>query len=204
MSVPSNSPKYICQTCRHKIGTVDLEEIFQEQLRAFPLPSFETKSETLFDYWQTFTKDDKRTIVEQLVEQIIVGAGDIRIEFGISPNSLKTMVFGQQTEEKSPAEEKEIISSQIIQQEKSQVANLTEPLMNEIEAAKFLGISRMTLLRKRNTGIIKFFRIGFCVLIQRKNIFSPFLKIASAKPKKIEFVKDYDNKLKIDNRTSLR
>lgn len=35
MYVRSDSPKYICQSCKNRIPTADLEEIFREQLRGF-------------------------------------------------------------------------------------------------------------------------------------------------------------------------
>lgn len=46
MSVPSNSPKYICSKCRTKIPVADLEAIFHERIRSF-LSSPEEISEQL-------------------------------------------------------------------------------------------------------------------------------------------------------------
>lgn len=176
MAVPSNSPKYVCQTCRHKIETTDLEEIFREHLKSFVLPVSENESKSLYDCWQIFAADEKRAVVEQILEQIIIGKAAIKIEFGISPDSLKTMVFGQQEEDGLAEPESEANLREATEKQKPQSEKLTEPLMNEIEAAKFLGISRMTLLRRRNGGEIGFFRVGFRVLYSKEKHLIPFLE----------------------------
>jgi excisionase family DNA binding protein len=55
-------------------------------------------------------------------------------------------------------------------------SSIGEPLMSEAEAARFLGISKMTLLRKRNVGEIDFFRVGFRILYSKEKHLLPFLR----------------------------
>ncbi|HEX8286974.1 MAG TPA: helix-turn-helix domain-containing protein [Pyrinomonadaceae bacterium] len=53
--------------------------------------------------------------------------------------------------------------------------DIKESLMNEKEAAAFLGVSRITLLRKRKNKEINFFRIGHRILYSREKHLLPFL-----------------------------
>ncbi len=171
MSVPSNSPKYICSDCRHKIGTLDLEEIFQEQLKSLTFNP--EQKPALADYWHELTKDEKRLIIEQMVDRIIIGKTQIHIEL-YHLNPLKMVTEGQQvTIEQHAADE--VAESKTAPAEPA-ISTLTEPLLNETQAAKFLGVSRMTLLRKRNNGEISFFRVGFRVLYSKEKHLLPFLQ----------------------------
>lgn len=166
MFMPSNVEKYICPDCRHKIGATDLEEIFTSQLAGFPIEL--GNNSNLANYWQDLTQKEKQIIIEQILNKIIIGKVEIQIEFGYTPHSLKTAAFGQQSTEGN--ETLSIESNQPTQ------PNLNEPLMNEIEAAKFLGVSRMTLLRKRNAQEIGFYRVGFRVLYSKEKHLLPFLQ----------------------------
>lgn len=168
MFVPGNTEKYICGDCRHKINASDLEEIFVSQLGSFPNLIGKESHINLVDYWDDFTQKEKQIVIEQILRKIIIGKTEITIEFAIAPNSLKTSPVSQQNQRgnKTPKTEK---------MKENQPA-LNEPLINEIEAARFLGISRMTLLRKRNANEIGFFRVGFRVLYSKEKHLIPFLE----------------------------
>lgn len=168
MLVPSSSEKYVCLDCRHKINTDDLEEIFASQLSEFSIESGNNTESNLSEYWQDFTEKEKRLIVEQILSKIVIGKTDIAIEFALKPNSYKTAAFGQQNGRGNETPK--------IEAGRENQPSLTEPLMNETEAARFLGISRMTLLRKRNANEIGFYRVGFRILYSRENHLTPFLE----------------------------
>jgi site-specific DNA recombinase len=172
MIVPGNLDKYVCLDCRHKILIDDLEEIFAVQLAGFPLESGNDSDIHLSEYWIDLSSKEKRIVIEQICAKIIVGKTEIQIEFAFNPNSLKTAAFGQHSEQGN--ETPKLVSAPSNQEQSAPVP--TEPLINEIEAAKFLGISRMTLLRKRNAREIGFYRVGFRVLYSKEKHLLPFLK----------------------------
>lgn len=62
-----------------------------------------------------------------------------------------------------------------------EITSVRNPLLSEAEAARFLGISKMTLLRRRNAGNISFFRVGFRVLYSREKHLLPFLEQCEVK-----------------------
>ncbi|MEX1258155.1 MAG: recombinase family protein [Gemmatimonadota bacterium] len=66
MSVPSNSPKYICRECKNRIPVEDLEAVFREQLHGFLLSPDEVRS-----YFETAdsTLKGKRELITTLKEE---------------------------------------------------------------------------------------------------------------------------------------
>lgn len=169
MIVPGGADKYVCLECRRKIPCDDLEEVFVSQLAGLDIDGLgSTDNESILEnYWQYLTSKEKRIIIEQLVNKIIIGKTEITIEFAYSPHSFKTPTFSQQID--GGNETPKTRQSEPIQ------PTLNEPLINEIEAAKFLGISRMTLLRKRNAREIGFYRVGFRILYSKEKHLIPFL-----------------------------
>ena len=161
---------------------MDNEEIFKAQIESLNIPNLE-------DCWDDLTKEEKRSIVEQLVNRITIGRDEINMEFALTQNSFETMATGQHDnmmakQSKEAKEQKQESKNPPIQTSTLNTPNLTEPLMNETQAAKFLGISRMTLLRKRNNGEIQFFRVGFRVLYSKEKHLLPFLELCEKKAQK--------------------
>lgn len=175
MTVPSSSAKYVCLNCRHKIPTDDLEEIFESRLNGFIVPvetSGQTEEVNLADIWQYLATEEKRSIIEQTLNKIIVGKTEIDMEFACAPDSFKTAASGQQNDRGN--ETPKTLPENTVREESA--TTISEPLLSEANAAKFLGISKMTLLRRRNTGEIGFFRVGFRVLYSKEKHLIPFLQ----------------------------
>lgn len=178
MLVPTNSSKYVCVKCRRKIPVEDLDDIFESQLDRVNLPSDKSQQENLSNYWPFLTQKEKRIIIEQICDRITIGDRYINIELGYSPNSPKTSAFGQRIE--MNLETAAVPSAQSKSESIQPV--VTEPLLSEAEAAAFLGISKMTLSRKRNAGIIGFYRVGFRVLYSKEKHLIPFLEGLENRP----------------------
>ena len=164
MNVPSKSSKYVCSKCRFKIPHDDLEYIFVSQI-----DSLRFGDNRLGDLWSLLTDATKRRIVEHLCEGIVVARESISIRFACDPSLFKTVTFEQQPE---PVNESPSHATVEVGGGSDQLA---EPLLSEAEASKFLGISKMTLLRKRNAGLIGFFRVGFRVLYSKEKHLLPYL-----------------------------
>lgn len=165
MIVPSNTNKYVCLNCRHKIGCDDLEEVFLSQIEGFSIPN---QTETFGDYWDFLSSKEKRILIEQILHRIIIDKKEISFEFAYQANSFKATNFSQHNKKGNETLKTEI--------NKENQPTLNEPLINEIEAATFLGISRMTLLRKRNAQEIGFYQVGHRILYSKEKHLIPFLE----------------------------
>ena len=60
-----------------------------------------------------------------------------------------------------------------------------EGLLSETQAARWLGVSRITLLRARMAGRIGAYRIGTRVLYSEERHLRPFLEACERKPRGI-------------------
>jgi len=164
MFVPHTSRKYVCTKCRHKIPCEDLEAVFHSQLEGF---EFDGKP-NISEVWHNLNIHKKRTVVEMLCESITVARESIAIRFACDPASFKTPAFEQRMK---PGNE----TSDTTLPENAGISPATEPLLGEAEAAHFLGVSKMTMLRKRQAGIIGFYRVGFRVLYSKEKHLLPYL-----------------------------
>ena len=164
MNVPSKSNKYVCTACRFKIPQEDLEYIFVSQIGSLSFGGHQ-----LDERWSLLSDTSKRMMVEHLCEEIVVARESISIRFACDPSLFKTVTFEQQPE---PVNESPSHATVEVGGGSDQLA---EPLLSEAEASKFLGISKMTLLRKRNAGLIGFFRVGFRVLYSKEKHLLPYL-----------------------------
>jgi hypothetical protein len=165
MIVPSTSPKYVCTKCRRKILTDDLEAIFHSQLKTLRF----SENGDLSGLWESLSQKEKRIIIEQICDRIVIEPDTIRIEFCYFPDSFKAVADEQQNDSGNE-------TSTEGQIREPTASSISEPLLSEAEAAMFLGISRMTLFRKRNADEIGYFRVGSRIRYSREKHLIPYLQ----------------------------
>jgi len=162
MTIPSNSAKYVCTGCHAKILSDDLEFIFLSQIDSLQL------GYSLQEKWSNLSETNKQRVIEHLCERIVVARESISIRFACDTSLFKRKTDGQHRKVVNGTAENVVPTD-------APNAELTEPLMSETEAAALLGISKLTLLRKRNAGLIGFFRVGFRVLYSKEKHLVPYL-----------------------------
>lgn len=160
MIVHHGSQKYVCIDCRHKILIDDLEAIFHSQLKG---PA-EVADQMLYENWQFLTSKEKAAVTEQVCDRVIIDRDTIHVELTFPLPSDKTAIVAPQNEIGNETHVDKPTDS------------VTEPLLSEAEAAGFLGISKMTLLRKRNAREIAFFKVGHRILYSKEKHLIPFLR----------------------------
>lgn len=162
MTVASGSPNYSCSSCRRKIPILDLEEVFISQL-ATAEPS-DRQLTLIQDLWPAIGHRDKRILIEQICSRIVVGQATIDIELAIGD-----------AEGSFPAEVSQERNECLY--DDSEMNNLSDqPLLSELEAARFLDISKSTLMRRRKAGQVNFFRLGPLVKYSRGKHLLPYLR----------------------------
>jgi len=163
MSVPSQSNKYVCTQCRWKIPLEDLEYIFVSQTGSFSFGEHRIENR-----WSLLSENNKRLIVEHLCDEIEVARESIAIRFACDHASFKTPVIEQRVEPGNETPDSAL-------PENAGISPATEPLLSEAEAAHFLGVSKMTMLRKRQAGTVGFYQVGFRVLYSKEKHLLPYL-----------------------------
>ncbi|MEQ1763853.1 MAG: recombinase family protein, partial [Pyrinomonadaceae bacterium] len=165
MIVSGSVVKYVCVDCRHKILAEDLESIFLSQLSKFPSSEYEE----IFELWSDLSAKERRIVVEQICERIVIDRAAIAIRFGlgIEPIPFKAANVEQQNSEGNETTELHRTTPDFEEVKKSR--------LTEKEAATFLGISVFTLARRRKAGEIGHFRDGPRAFYSKERHLKPYL-----------------------------
>ena len=130
MYVPSKTPKYVCFKCRNKIPVVDLEGVFQEQLKSFVL-----SPEDILSYVSQIdnTIKDKQQLLESLQTELSRTNAEMDKLLRLYLNS---QISGEGFSQRNPP----------LEQRKKQLEQEIPALMGELDWLKIQILSRDEVL----------------------------------------------------------
>jgi excisionase family DNA binding protein len=96
MQGPSNSAKFVCPACSRKIPVHDLEIIAAGRIGQVQLSD---ELGSLSTHWPILTRPEKRRIIEQLVERIVVGVDSVDLSLNQLVSSPEIGAEGQRSVE---------------------------------------------------------------------------------------------------------
>lgn len=158
---------YSCLSCKSRIAAGHVEwMLLLEVARTAAVGRVVVE-----DFWEGLVPSERATFVRLMCSAIRIDDGSIEVKLRLS--SLEISEYFSTTASPPGAAGRINIASEAVAE--TELPRKKERLLNEAEAAKFLGVSKSALFRWRTSGKIGHFRVGPRILYSKRLHLSPIV-----------------------------